>query len=52
LQIFPGPGSEAMQYAPWSFVPTVLVPLWLILHAIIAAQLRRAKLGQTASAVA
>jgi hypothetical protein len=23
LQIFPGPGSEAMQYVPWSFVPTV-----------------------------
>jgi hypothetical protein len=43
LQLFPGPGSEAMQHAPWSFVPTVLVPIWLILHAIIAAQLRRAK---------
>jgi hypothetical protein len=52
LQLFPGPGSEAMQYAPWSFVPTVLVPLWLILHAIIAVQLRRAKLGQAASVVA
>jgi hypothetical protein len=42
LQIFAGPGSEAMQHVPWSFVPTVLVPLWLILHAIIAVQLRRA----------
>jgi hypothetical protein len=52
LQLFPGPGSEAMQYVPWSFVPTVLVPLWLILHAIIAAQLRHAKLGQIASVVA
>ena len=52
LQLFPGPGSEAMQHAPWSFVPTVLVPIWLILHAIIAAQLRRAKLGQAASVVA
>ena len=42
LQIFhAGPGSEAMQYLPWSFVPTVLVPFWLILHAIIWAQLRR-----------
>jgi hypothetical protein len=49
LQIFPGPGSKAMQYAPWSFVPTVLVPIWLILHAIIAVQLRRARLGQAAS---
>ena len=52
LQLFPGPGSEAMQHAPWSFVPTVLVPIWLILHAIIAAQLRRAKLGQQASVIA
>jgi hypothetical protein len=50
LQLFPGPGSEAMQHPPWSFVPTVLVPIWLILHAIIAAQLRRAKLGQAVSA--
>jgi len=48
LQFFPGPGSEAMQHAPWSFVPTVLVPIWLILHAIIAVQLRRAKLSQAA----
>jgi hypothetical protein len=30
----------------------VLVPIWLILHAIIAVQLRRAKLGQAASIVA
>ena len=52
LQLFPGPGSEAMQHAPWSFVPTVLVPIWLILHAIIAAQLRRARLGQEAGAAA
>lgn len=35
------PGSEAMQQLPWSFVPTVLVPFWLVLHAIIWAQLRR-----------
>jgi len=52
LQLFVGPGSAAMQHAPWSFVPTVLVPIWLILHGIIALQLRRAKLGQLASAVA
>jgi len=51
LQLFPGPGSEAMQQAPWSFVPTVLVPIWLILHAIIAVQLRRAKPGQAAIVV-
>jgi hypothetical protein len=52
VQLFSGPGSEAMQRPPWSFVPTVLVPIWLILHAIIAVQLRRARLGQAASAVA
>jgi hypothetical protein len=52
LQLFPGPGAEAMQHAPWSFVPTVLVPIWLILHAVIAVQLRRAKLGQAASVAA
>jgi hypothetical protein len=52
LQLFSGPGSEAMQHAPWSFVPTVLVPIWLILHAIIAVRLRRAKLGQAAIVLA
>jgi len=47
LQLFAAPGSEAMQQAPWSFVPTVLVPIWLILHAIIGVQLvRRARLGR------
>src|SRR5882757_3479564 len=52
LQLFPAPGSEAMQHAPWSFVPTVLVPIWLILHAIIAVGLRRANLRQAVSVVA
>ena len=43
LQIFhDGPGSEAMQSLPWSTVPAVLVPLWMILHAVIWARLRRA----------
>jgi len=42
LQVFTtAPGSAAMQQLPWSFVPTVLVPFWLVLHAIIWAQLRR-----------
>jgi hypothetical protein len=44
LQIFSAkPGSEAMQHVPWSFVPTVLVPFWLIIHAVVWAQLRRLK---------
>jgi hypothetical protein len=51
LQLFAAPGSAAMQDLPWSFVPTVLVPIWLILHAIIAVQLfRRVKSGQPAKA--
>jgi hypothetical protein len=54
LQIFhAAPGSEAMQQLPWSFVPTVLVPFYLIMHAIIWAQLRRqAKQSRPAHAVA
>jgi hypothetical protein len=34
-----GPGSAAMQHLPWALVPTVLVPAYLILHAVIFAQL-------------
>ncbi|MFN3350201.1 hypothetical protein [Pseudorhodoplanes sp.] len=42
LQIFDAaPGSAAMQVLPWSFVPTVLVPYFLILHGIIGVQLYR-----------
>lgn len=42
LQVFPDPGSEAMTQLPLSFVPTVLVPMWMVVHAIIWAKLRRA----------
>jgi hypothetical protein len=38
--IHAGVGSEAMQYLPFCLVPTILVPFYLITHAIIAAQLR------------
>lgn len=38
--IHAGVGSEAMQYLPYCLVPTVLVPFYLITHAIVAAQLR------------
>ena len=48
LQLFSAPGSAAMQHAPWSFVPTVLVPIWLMLHAIIAARLWRTRLDLAA----
>jgi hypothetical protein len=35
-----GVGSEAIQYLPYCLIPTVLVPFYLITHAIIAVQLR------------
>lgn len=38
--IHAGVGSQAMQYLPLSLVPTVLVPFYLLTHAVIAAQLR------------
>jgi hypothetical protein len=38
--IHAGVGSQAMQYLPYCLVPTVLVPFYLITHAIVAAQLR------------
>lgn len=34
-----GVGSDAMQFLPFCLVPTVLVPFYLITHAIVAAQL-------------
>jgi hypothetical protein len=47
-----GVGSEAMQYLPFSLVPTVLVPFFLITHGIVAAQIassRRKSESVTAS---
>jgi len=50
LQLFySSPGSAAMQYLPWSFVPTVLVPIYLIMHATIWAQLRVRRAGTRAA---
>ena len=37
--IHAGIGSEAVQILPWSLIPTVLVPLYLITHGIIFARL-------------
>jgi len=40
MQIFHmGVGSEAMQQLPFCLVPTVLVPFYLITHAVVASQL-------------
>ncbi len=42
VQVFAAPGSTAMQHLPWSFVPTVLVPIYMIMHAVVWAKLRQA----------
>jgi hypothetical protein len=49
--IHAGVGSEAMQYLPFCLVPTVLVPFYLITHAIIAAQLRAQRAAATSPRV-
>jgi len=38
--IYAGAGSEAAQLLPWTLIPTVLVPFYLITHGILFAQLR------------
>ncbi|MBI5319348.1 hypothetical protein [Bradyrhizobium sp.] len=42
--IHAGQGSEAVQMLPWSLIPTVLVPMFLIVHGVIFARLARATL--------
>jgi hypothetical protein len=44
--IHAGQGSEAVQIVPWSLIPTVLVPMFLIVHAVIFAQLARMEVSQ------
>ncbi|KRQ94535.1 hypothetical protein [Bradyrhizobium valentinum] len=44
-----GVGSAGVQVLPWSLIPTVLVPMFLIVHAVIFAQLARAGRGAEAS---
>jgi hypothetical protein len=40
MQVFQaGAGSDAVQRLPWSLIPTVLVPMYLITHGIIHARL-------------
>jgi hypothetical protein len=50
--IHAGVGSEAMQYLPFCLIPTVLVPFYLITHAIIAAQLRAQRTAPSRDRVA
>jgi hypothetical protein len=37
-----GPGTVVMATLPWAMVPTILVPLWLLVHLIIARRLHAA----------
>ena len=37
--IHAGEGSQAVQMMPWSLIPTVLVPMFLIVHAVIFVRL-------------
>jgi hypothetical protein len=48
--IHAGVGSAGVQTLPWSLIPTVLVPMFLIVHAVIFAQLARAGRGAAAAA--
>ena len=45
-----GVGSEAMQSLPLSLIPTVLVPFYLITHAVVAAQLMARRNARTLEA--
>ncbi len=45
-----GVGSQAMQSLPFSLVPTVLVPFYLITHAVVAAQLMARRKARTLAA--
>jgi hypothetical protein len=41
IQLFDVPGSSPVLMLPWSFIPTVLVPAYLIMRATLFVQLRR-----------
>src|SRR5205807_4231382 len=41
--IHAGAGSDAVQMLPWPLIPTVLLPMFLIVHAVVFAQLASAK---------
>ena len=37
-----GPGTQAMTTLPWTFIPAMLVPIFLLVHFAIATKLRTA----------
>jgi hypothetical protein len=40
FRVFDGPGTSPMASLPWILIPTVIVPLYLLIHLAIAAKLR------------
>ena len=50
--IFASGNAALVQGLPWSFIPTVLVPFYLIVHAILFVQLRRLQAAQTRTPIA
>jgi hypothetical protein len=47
-----GPGTRAMTTLPWTFVPSMIVPLFLLIHLVIAARLRQTQRMPQAMALA
>jgi len=47
-----GPGTLAMTTLPWAFVPSMIVPLFLLIHLVIATRLRETQRMPQAMAMA
>lgn len=47
-----GEGSAAVQLLPWSLIPTVLVPMFMIVHGVVFAQLRARAAGHASAELA
>jgi hypothetical protein len=47
-----GPGTMAMTQLPWIMIPSILVPLYLLVHLTIATKLRSTQRLSTAAATA
>jgi hypothetical protein len=47
-----GPGTQAMTTLPWTFVPSLIVPILLLAHVTIAAKLRSSPRARHAVAMA
>jgi hypothetical protein len=50
--VFEAGNAAVVQGLPWSFIPTVLVPFYLIVHAILFVQLRRLQAARPRTSIA